>query len=103
MSMMHRKDALHVMSKLVETGYRKRQMFVDIIVEQNDWIGAMFKPDAIWDAMRLDVAQNAIMLMTSDPTMETPQLIQALQQQAAKEKSKFRHDVTVELIKALSA
>ena len=90
------------MSNLIATGYKKRQMFVDIIVDQNDWIGAMFKPDAIWDAMRLDVAQNAAMLMTSDPAMETSQLVQALRQQADKEKSKYRYDVTMELIKALS-
>ena len=100
--MIHRKDALHLMSNLIATGYKKRQMFVDIIVDQNDWIGAMFKPDAIWDAMRLDVAQNAAMLMTSDPAMETSQLVQALRQQADKEKSKYRYDVTMELIKALS-
>jgi hypothetical protein len=98
---MNRNAALHLMTKMVETGYQKRDMFVDIIVAQNDWVGAMFKPEAVWDAMRLDVAQNAVMLMTSDPAMTTEQLVATLQQQAAKERSKTRHDTMQELISAL--
>lgn len=100
--MMNRNQALLLLTKMVSRGHQQRDDFISIIVDQDDWVGAMLKGDTLFDAMRYDTAQNAVMLMTSDPAMTTDQLIAALQQRAQREKSHNWQVIINEVITALA-
>ncbi len=98
---MNRVQALAVLREKVRLGYHKRDLFIAIVVDQDDWIGAMFKPDAVIDATRLDVAQTVLMLLSTHTGMETDELLRTLDSMAQRERSKTRHEVLIGLINDL--
>ena len=99
---MNRSQAFAVVRKWIETGEYQRSMFVSIIMDQNDWLGALGNKEAYVQATRLEVAQLALMTLSANLSMDGAGLCKVLLKQTSDPEAGPLFKLAVgDLIKAL--
>lgn len=73
--MKDRQQAMGYLSGLIRQGYEARTLFLNVMLEQDDWIGALSKPESFKAAAMLDQAQQVVLMYTSHPEWNTPEVL----------------------------
>lgn len=79
--MMNRAQALAELRRIIEIGHRQRDLFVEIVVTQDDWLGALGNVSSRHQAARLEAAQMVQMMLLSRPEMDIPTASQIINAQ----------------------
>ena len=74
-----RPKALEYLRNLVAEGIKQRDLFLNIVIDQDDWLGALSKPESYQQAVRLDLAQTTLLRMASDPSVTVEKMIYDLE------------------------